>query len=315
LVDQYGIKLDGFPRSYALVPVKEDFYKSSKTVGFVVGELNWTTFFHNVLPKEVQGIVVEVKGTCGAYFSFEIMGTDSKFLGHGEHHRAQYDSLKHAVEFAKDEVPVNDTDACRYTLTLLPTEEFEATYHTNKPAVYTTVVVMTFFFTAMTFALYDYAIVRRQRRLLAKAKRTTAIVSSMFPKEVQKRILEEAEAMEEEERKRPWKGRNAAKQQLKSFLNDDVVEGAPQGIPQTKPIADLYVHMCTGYTTSIVSKSLTHPCAAKHPLGLRTRRSPSWTLWASQLTHRREILARSSPYWRPSFTASTALQSSDESSR
>jgi hypothetical protein len=239
LLDQFGFKLDGLPRSYALVPVMENFYNMSKVVGFVAGEVNWTSFFQNVLPDKVKGIVVVVDGTCGANFSYEIMGTESIFIGHGNHHHSKYDSLKRSVDFAKDTTLANDTNACRYTMTFYATEEFEASYRTNKPAVYTTVVVMTFFFTAMTFALYDYAIVRRQRRLLAKAKRTTAIVSSMFPKEVQKRILEEAEAMEEEERKKPWRGRSAAKQQLKSFLNEDVIEGAPQGIPETKPIADL----------------------------------------------------------------------------
>jgi hypothetical protein len=64
----------------------------------------------------------------------------------------------------------------------------------------------------------------------------------MFPKEVQKRILEEAEAMDEQEGKNNWRGRNAAKQQLKSFVDEDEVGEIRQGIPATKPIADLYVY-------------------------------------------------------------------------
>jgi Adenylate and Guanylate cyclase catalytic domain len=244
---QYGAELDDLPRSCALIPIMDDFDEASEVVGFITGELSWTNFFQDVLPSEVNGIVLEVIGTCGESFTFQVNGHQADFLGYGHEHPARFDSLFHTVAFAKAETEVNDTAACQYTLTFFPTNEFEAVYVTNKPAIYTCVVVLAFVFTALTFALYDFAIARRQKKLLRKAKQSTAIVASMFPKDVQKRILEEAEAMEEANGTKKWRSRGAAKQQLKTFLLENDTAGSHPSIPVTKPIADLFTETTVAF--------------------------------------------------------------------
>jgi class 3 adenylate cyclase len=247
LHNQYGANHDHLPRSYALIPIMNDFDEAAEVVGFITGELSWTTFFQDVLPSEVKGIVLEVVGSCGESFTFQVNGHQAAFLGYGFEHSAQFDNLFHSVAFAKAETEVNETAACEYTLTFFPTSEFEAVYVTNKPAVYTCVVVFTFVFTAMTFALYDFAIARRQKKLLRKAKQSTAIVASMFPKDVQKRILEEAEAMEEENVTKKWRSRGAAKQQLKTFLLENDAGGSQPAAPATKPIADFFTETTVAF--------------------------------------------------------------------
>jgi hypothetical protein len=141
---QYGAQLDDLPRSYALIPIMDDFDEASEVVGFVTGELSWTNFFQDVLPSEVNGIVLEVIGTCGESFTFQVNGHQADFLGYGHKHPARFNSLFHTVAFAKADTEVNDTAACQYTLTFFPTNEFEAVYVTNKPAIYTCVVVLAF---------------------------------------------------------------------------------------------------------------------------------------------------------------------------
>ena len=247
LLNQYGARLGNVPRSYALIPIMNDFDEAAEVVGFITGELSWNNFFQDVLPSEVKGIVLEVVGTCGESFTFQVNGHQAVFLGYGHKHPAQFDNLLYSVAFAKAETEVNDTAACEYTLTFFPTNEFEAVYVTNKPAIYTCVVVLTFVFTALTFALYDFAIARRQRKLLRKAKKSTAIVASMFPKDVQKRILEEVDAMEEANVTKKWRSRGAAKQQLKTFLlENDTAESQPS-VPVTKPIADLFTETTVAF--------------------------------------------------------------------
>ena len=250
---------DGQPRSVVLEPVFDTFMKSKqKVVGFLVGEMPWKAFFMDVLPHGTKDIVVDVKSSCGNDFTYLIRGHAAIFLGYGDLHDKKYDSLIHTYEFAEfaryDGVADDDLNGvhCEFTMDIYPTNELETSYHTNRPALYTTVVVLVFFFTAMVFALYDYMVYRRQTRLLATAKRTNAIVSSLFPKDVQKRIMAEAE----EQAAREMAGKKGvgfgAKSQLKDFLgeNEQAARDDESGF-KTKPIADLFTE-CTIMFADIV---------------------------------------------------------------
>jgi hypothetical protein len=106
-------------------------------------------------------------------------------------------------------------------------------------ALYTTVVVLVFIFTAMVFVLYDCLVQRRQDKVMATAKRTNA-VSSLFPSNVRDRILKDAEEQAEQDMLNNKKGffGAAPKNRLKTFLDEDNVAGAQAF--DTKPIADLF---------------------------------------------------------------------------
>lgn len=238
---------DGHPRSYIMQPVFDHFEdKGRQVVGFMIGELAWEAFFVNLLPTNTPGVLVDIKGTCGSEFTYVIEGHHASYVGEGDLHDPRYDSLKMEFEFAEfARYDGEDDDLggvhCEYTIAMYPTHELEAPYHTSAPAVYAAIVVLVFFFTAMVFALYDYMVYRRQQKLLATAKRTGAIVSSLFPKDVQKRIMEDADrqAQEEEGRKNGKALGFAAKNQLKTFLDGDEVRST-EGVFKTKPIADLF---------------------------------------------------------------------------
>lgn len=160
-------------------------------------------------------------------------------------------NLKFEFEFAEFARYDGFTEGvhCEYKMKIYPTGQLEAQYHTNKPAVYTTVVVLVFMFTVAVFAFYDYMVYRRQTRLLAKAKRTNAIVASLFPKDVQKRIMAEAEQQAEAEQRAKKGGFLVPKAQLKEYLDEDQGNDIRQGdaMFKTKPIADLFprkFHTC-----------------------------------------------------------------------
>lgn len=115
-------------------------------------------------------------------------------------------------------------------------------YLTKRPWIMSISVLAIFFFCAATFFLYDYAVSRRQRRLLWSAQKTSSVVSSLFPKSIQDRVLADAESRlkQEMEKKFLLSGNKNKKQRLKSHLDFRPVDSIELEGIDTKPIADLF---------------------------------------------------------------------------
>ncbi|GKY95746.1 hypothetical protein MPSEU_000535400 [Mayamaea pseudoterrestris] len=234
------------PESFLLHPIYEDFHPDAKTVAFIIAKIEWHSFFVNILPPGVNGVLVEVEGSCGDRFSYLMNGNETTYLGTGHYHEEKYEGMKLDYDFAEDaryDGPNKMTDlgACDYTIAFYPTAEFAQSYYTNKPAVYCILVVMVFVFTLLLFAAYDYMVYRRQAKLVFTAARTKAIVSSLFPKEVHDRIMAEAEAQAHKEEAAKRTFGFAPKSQLREFLAEDAGQDmSGDAIFKTKPIADLF---------------------------------------------------------------------------
>jgi hypothetical protein len=82
---------------------------------------------------------------------------------------------------------VNDT--CPTRLRLFPSPTVEKEYITNNPLLFTIGSVLIFAFTSLVFLLYDWMVELRQRKVMATAVQTSAIVSSLFPSTVRDRLL------------------------------------------------------------------------------------------------------------------------------
>jgi hypothetical protein len=179
-----------------------------------------------------------------------VSGHRAVFIASDDVHGAQYDDIEQVFEFADFARYTEESGSgCMYTLSVYPTPEFEAPYHTNMPAIYTTVVVLIFCFTAACFFMYDYMVHVRQKKLHAKAKRTNQIVASMFPKEFQDRILQDAENTSNDKQ-------GSRNKRLADALAD--ADADTDGVPsfaQSKPIADLF----TGVTIMFADVVGTYP--------------------------------------------------------
>ena len=239
------------PASVIIDPVIEDFLSDSPIKGFLFGQILWRHFFDQVLPEGTNGLIVEASSTCGGNFTYQINGPEPVFLGYGEHHDVNFEYMRLVYPFARpiDEIASSEghshrslqSGSCLHTLSVYPSAELQAAYQSNTPAVYTSIVVLVFFFTALTFATYDYVVDRRQKKLLAKANRTAAIVSSIFPKDIQKRLLAEAEAKDELENQRAKKGRFGARNPLKDLVDDDEDDNIlPYAYNLSQPNADFF---------------------------------------------------------------------------
>jgi class 3 adenylate cyclase len=134
-----------------------------------------------------------------------------------------------------------------YTISIFPTTTFEDNYLTNRPAVFCAVVALIFFFTSMTFIVYDCLVENRQALVMKKVVETSQIVHSLFPAIVRDRLLTTTDHEHSGNGKTPLKNQSALTGlretptvRLKAFLNgkgdkrDDASSGS-QGI-----IADLF---------------------------------------------------------------------------
>lgn len=167
------------PHSFLLHPVypyfsQDESYATDDLVGFVVAILPWDSYFANILHDGINGVVVVLHSSCGEHYTYQLNGPEAVFLGKGDFHDHRYDALEVNTEFAPFmQHNFSEThEHCEYDIRVYPTKELESEYTTNKPIVYTTVVMLVFVFTAMIFIMYDVFVQRRQNLVMATAKRT-----------------------------------------------------------------------------------------------------------------------------------------------
>lgn len=77
---------------------------------------------------------------------------------------------------------------CRYRFLSYPTQDIWNEHHNSEPLNFAMVVAMIFLFASIMFVLYDCLVTRRQRIITNRALQTNAIVASLFPASVRKRM-------------------------------------------------------------------------------------------------------------------------------
>ena len=281
---------DLHPRSYSVQPIYETFDKATESttnlVGFVFTIIPWDTYFVNVLPPGTDGYIVEIQDSCAPTpFYYRLDGPEAIYLGHDYKPNKSFSHLVQSAEFAEfaryeqtassssgtvtprgegDDNEDHAASQCSYRIQVHPSNELRAQYSTDTPYYYTVAVVGVFFFTAMVFLLYDYFVQRRQNIVMLTAQRTSAIVTSLFPKNVQKRIMQDVAAIEIDGYGRKRGDFFSGKDKLKNFLtsnsksdsnNTDATKNTSTGegaggdgkndeelsnIFQSKPIADFF---------------------------------------------------------------------------
>jgi hypothetical protein len=131
-------------------------------------------------------------------------------------------------------------DVCDYMITLYPSKTLEDEYRSNDPIMFMYSVVIIFAFTACCFMSYDKLVAARQRKVMTAAKKSNAIISSLFPSNVRDRLMAgggDSEAM--------MVAFTPVKTRLKNYLQDgDGGKGGNKNDIGNKPIADLFTD-CT----------------------------------------------------------------------
>jgi hypothetical protein len=133
----------------------------------------------------------------------------------------------------KGGLPFFDRD-CQYTISIYPSTVFQEAFSSSSPGIITLAVAVIFLFAIFMFCAYDRLVERRQKLIMDKAIQSTAIVSSLFPKNVRDRLMQTPNGIEHEHNA----GVTFRNQRLSSLMGKGY-EG-----DNSNPIADLFPH-CT----------------------------------------------------------------------
>ena len=232
----------GDPMTNVFLPVFDSFKDGDTStkrtaVAVIRAVLHWASYFKEILPPNVHGLVLVLDNGCDGTFTYRIDGLEVKSIGFGDHHRSKFDGMERSTSLTEGlqvaagtrlglRLNYGDSD-CRYDLRVYPSQQFYDEYNTTTPIIMTFAVAMVFVFTAVMFLVYDRLVERRQRLVLMKATQSNAIVSSLFPKNVRDRMMQET-------------GGETQNNRLKSFLKGD----SKDDDVDLQPIADLFPH-CT----------------------------------------------------------------------
>jgi class 3 adenylate cyclase len=178
--------LSGRPESFMATPIRDKAGPGGKLVAILIARLPWVDYFKNVVPEGIKGITVVVRNACTEDNSYRVDGPEVEFIDFVDSHETQYDNLEVSMEF---EIFAN-VEQCKHTIHVYPTQEFEEYYQTKKPVVYTCAAVCIFLLTAIVFITYDCFVQRRQDTVMTSARRSSSIVSSLFPAGVRDRLMD-----------------------------------------------------------------------------------------------------------------------------
>jgi hypothetical protein len=204
--------------------------------GIMWALLSWDDLMVEKLPDATGSHLVEIHNDCGLELSYEVKGASSVFAGEGSLHNNDFDDL--AMRLSN--FGSNAATVCPFSVAAYPTTDFEDEYVSNAAWIYSACVIGVFFAAAAVFACYDCIVQSRQAKLLTAAQQTSAIVAEIFPKNVQKRIIEEKEqrAMHNSRSSMHNSRSNilGPKSELKNLIGQEETNLNYKG----KPIADLF---------------------------------------------------------------------------
>ena len=108
-----------FPHTFLLTPVHEvpnDF--ESKIVAYFGGGFAWDYVLRNLLPENVEGIVVELQNTCNQSSLYELVGIDAFYLGENSTIESKYTDMEVARDLSFGSHPNYTTTPghCMYSI-------------------------------------------------------------------------------------------------------------------------------------------------------------------------------------------------------
>lgn len=206
------------PEIFLFHPIYKDF-KQVDLVGSVSMRTNVQGFLESVCPFSMEGDMTIVLQTCDEAILFNLNGDNIEYLGPlNEENAAQIKTTEEAaiLDFSST-FPYGDFDtaakginatACGLTVVLVPLEAVKGILtdaglaeSSNRSAVGTALVAVTFVVLVLAFLLYDWLVERRQAVVINIANKATAIVENLFPAQVRDRMLQNIE-----EKKKKAKG-------------------------------------------------------------------------------------------------------------
>uniref|UniRef100_A0A7S3DMI4 Guanylate cyclase domain-containing protein n=1 Tax=Entomoneis paludosa TaxID=265537 RepID=A0A7S3DMI4_9STRA len=243
----------GDPQSILVSPVFQHLGNQT-VVGFVIMVIPWVIFFQDILANDDSILDCVLHSSCGESFTYRIQGErDPLFRGEGDLHEPKYNYLKTSSEFMGyqgDLAGISGLeDHCQYTIDVYPTSEMEDSNTTNRPIIYTVVVLAIFFFASTVFFLYDIFVMKRQRVVQDTALRAMSIVTSLFPGNVADQLARDKLEQDKKAKETEKLARRRKQAMASNFFGDPDDTNDPYAeeeeddediLIESKPIADLF---------------------------------------------------------------------------
>eukprot|EP00980_Cylindrotheca_fusiformis_P027394 scaffold20324_cov86-Cylindrotheca_fusiformis.AAC.2 len=168
-------------------------------VATAVARLTFLDYFKNLLTESEKGILVVLTSACprlddfsvnatkdlpdANVLTYKIDGPNAFLLGESDMHDPKYDALEVTEVFIDLDIDpaLVPGFTCAPTLTLhvYPSKEFEDSFHTTKPIIYTMIVALIFVFTTMT-----------SRKVMDRIVQQDIVVSNVFPSAIRERLYQ-----------------------------------------------------------------------------------------------------------------------------
>eukprot|EP00980_Cylindrotheca_fusiformis_P005841 scaffold1228_cov119-Cylindrotheca_fusiformis.AAC.8 len=240
------------PGSQIIQPIYDtpDRTQDRKIVAIAGARLQFLDYFKNILTANERGILVVLKSACPRVYSFsvdasnvipdpdvltyKIDGPEAVLIGESDMHDPKYDALGVTEVFVDLEIDPalipEGTCAPTITLYVYPSKEFEDSFRTPNPIIFTSVVALIFFFTSSVFVLYDFLVGRRQQKVMDRIIQQDMVVSNVFPTGIRERLYQNQ-----------GQGHRDGKKSVEQFNGVDGFD-FDSGLPASglAPLADLF---------------------------------------------------------------------------
>ena len=234
------------PQAVVAFPVYSGYNEeTSDIIGHLVAIIPWQIFLQDIIPDDTPALRSVLDNTCDEVFTMEVQGPDANFVSAEDLHDKTFEDMAIRSQFANigDEIDDHETNrrtqesnvqTCRYSITIYPTKAFEGDYFSEEPIMFASVVVGIFFVTTILFVIFDCYLVERTEKVMDVALKQNAIVSSLFPENVQVKMMAEAGQNEQLGK--------LGKAGIKRFLHADKENGETKqaAMVSSKPIAGEY---------------------------------------------------------------------------
>jgi hypothetical protein len=186
-------------------PVYDEISENATLVGFILAITPFGNLLDRLLPEGHDGIIAVLKDDCGNVMSFRLTYKKTLFLGYEDLHEPEFDDYVQ-IESNIEMYERRFEGLCTHDLYIYPSARMRSMYDTIGPKLYTCLVAFAFLVMIGLFIVFDMAITRRQDKTMDTALQHQAVVQSLFPAEMGKRIMQEAQNAKQQEATKHPKG-------------------------------------------------------------------------------------------------------------
>lgn len=231
--DKLASVKDDLPHAFLFHPIHENpDDMESEVVAVICSGIAWDNSLLNLLPEEIRGLYVVIQNSCGQKFTFLLNGPDATFLGSDDLHDTRFDHMVKTFYFHPEEAvsAYESTEGhCIYYMHIYPSDEFRDIWDDNTSVIFAIVIATTFMIVILVFFVYDLLVQMRNEKLVERAARTSAIVTSLFPGQFREEMIATSKLPQDQ------------KHNSNGFTKNAAMEGGPEDEKeQNLPLAKCY---------------------------------------------------------------------------